>query len=116
MRAYRSRVLRSQAGASFAAVLMALVLVGALYFGYFEMQQVSGERSVGIASVDKTKSFACRMNRQTIERQMGSWTASHDGDVPTLDDLDAEVGPLASCPEGGSYSLEGHAVHCSQHP
>jgi hypothetical protein len=55
------------------------------------------------------------MNRQTIERQITSWTANHDGDVPTLDELDGEVGPLATCPEGGYYSLEGRTVVCSEH-
>lgn len=115
MKPLRPSRLRSESGASFFAVLAALLLAAGLYFGYFKTQESGGERSVGIAAVDSSRSFACRMNRQTIERQIRQWTESHDGDTPTLDELDAEVGPLASCPEGGYYSLEGTTVHCSEH-
>jgi hypothetical protein len=111
----RPQGLRSESGASFVAVLVAMLLAGALYFGYFKGGETVGERSVGIAAIDGSRKFACRMNRQTIERQIKSWMASHEGDVPTLDELDEDVGPLATCPEGGYYSLDGTSVACSEH-
>jgi hypothetical protein len=115
MSALRANVLRSQDGASFVAVLMALLIASALYFGYFELQQKGGERSTSIAAVNGSRAFACRTNRQTIERQLLMWTVNHPDETPTLDDVERESGPLASCPEGGTYSLNGRSVVCSLH-
>jgi hypothetical protein len=95
---------------------MALVIAAALYFGYFRTRGSVSEQKVGIAAIEGSRSFACRTNRQTIERQLTSWLVNHDGDVPTLGDLEAEMGPLPTCPEGGRYALAGHAVSCSKHP
>lgn len=106
----------SERGASFVAVLMALAIAAALYFGYFRTQGSVGEQKVGIAAIEGSRSFACRTNRQTIERQLTSWLVNHDGDVPTLVGLEAEMGQLPTCPEGGRYALAGRAVSCSKHP
>lgn len=108
-------LLRSENGASFVAVVMALALGAALYFAYFQTQGTVSNEKVGIAAIDTSRSFACRTNRQTIERQLTSYLVDHDGDVPTLEDLDEAVGPLPSCPEGGEYALSGHTVTCSKH-
>jgi uncharacterized protein HemX len=108
-------VLSSESGASFVAVVMALALGAALYFAYFQTQGTISDQKVGIAAIDTSKSFACGTNRQTIERQLTSYLVEHDGDVPTLDGLDAALGPLPSCPEGGDYALSGHTVTCNKH-
>ena len=108
-------LLLSEDGASFVAVVMALALGAALYFAYFQTQGTVSNQKVGIAAIDTSRSFACRTNRQTIERQLTSYLVDHDGDVPTLGDLDAAVGPLPSCPEDGEYALSGHTVTFSKH-
>ena len=108
-------ILRSERGGSFVVVLMALLLGAALYFGYFKAQQSGGERSTGVAAIDRSRVFACQTNRQTIERQLTMWTVNHDGDTPTLDAVERENGSLPSCPEGGTYSLQGHSIVCSLH-
>jgi competence protein ComGC len=116
MNASRLRSLRSESGAGFFFVLMALLVVAVLYFGYFKMQQQGGERSTGIAAINNSRAFACRTNRQEIERQITAWEAEHDGEPPTLDALAAEFGRLPTCPEGGTYTLVGRKVKCSKHP
>jgi hypothetical protein len=109
-------VVLSERGASFVAVLMALALAAALYFAYFQTQGSISDQKVGIAAIEGSRSFACRTNRQTIERQLTTWLVDHDGEIPTLDDLDSELGPLPTCPEGGRYALSGRTVGCSKHP
>ena len=107
--------LGSEKGATMVALLMAMLIAAALYFGYFELQKSGGERSTGIAVVNGSRAFACRTNRQTIERQLMMWAVNHPDDTPSLDALERESGPLASCPEGGTYSLSGSSVVCSLH-
>ena len=95
---------------------MAMAIAAALYFGYFQMQGPVNQAKSGVAAIDGSRAFACRMNRQTIERQIDAWIVGHDGETPTLASLDEDLGPLPSCPEGGEYSLSGRSVRCSEHP
>lgn len=107
--------LASQRGASFVAIVFAMAIAAGLYFAYFQMQGTISDQKVGIASIEASRGAACRTNRQTIERQIPAWFVEHD-DPPSLDDLDAEFGPLPGCPEGGELTLAGSTVHCSKHP
>ena len=96
-------------------MLLALLIAAALYFGYFNFQNTSGERSVGITAIDAAKAVACRTNRQNIERAITLWSVNHPGEEPTLAALQKDGLRAPSCPEGGRYELASHEVHCSVH-
>ena len=118
VRAGRSRlrwVLRDERGAGFVAVVIALLIAAALYFGYFKVDGSQGERRGGIAAIDSTRDFACRTNRQTIERSLMMWSASHPDEAATLAALEDDGIDTPSCPEGGHYDLRGNSVVCSKH-
>jgi hypothetical protein len=106
---------RDERGAAFMAVLVALLIAAALYFGYFKLDGSGGERRGGIAAIDTSREFACRTNRQTIERAMMMWSASHPDEPPTLAALAADGIGTQTCPQGGHYELSGTAVICSKH-
>jgi hypothetical protein len=110
------QALRNQHGVSFVAVLIALLIGAALYFGYFTLHDGTGRRSVGVAAIDSSRAVACRANRQTIERALIAWAQTHDGETASLNALAADGVHLPSCPEGGTYSLTGNSVRCSAHP
>jgi competence protein ComGC len=112
--ANRFRV-QGQRGFTFVAVLLALLIAAALYFGYFHLQSVTGERLKGIAAIDAARAITCRTNRQTIEREVVLWSVNHPDEAPTLAALQAEGLQVPSCPEGGRYDIVGHEVHCSVH-
>ena len=105
----------TEKGFSFVAVLLALLVVAALYFGYFHLQSVTGERAKGIVAIDATRAVACRSNRQTLEREIELWAVNHPDETPTLAGLQAEGLRIPSCPEGGRYEIVGREVHCSVH-
>ena len=106
--------LRSQQGMGFISILFALLALAALYFGYldFGVEGAKNERSSGITAIDRSKDFACRTNRQTIEREIAMWRTSHEGEPASL----AALGTGVTCPEGGRYSLSAETVRCSIHP
>lgn len=105
----------SEAGFGFASVLMALLIAAALYFGYVKMQDTSGGHGTRITAIDASRDVACRSNRQTIERAVVMWKVHHDDEAPSLAGLARDGIGVPSCPEGGTYSLAGAAVHCSTH-
>ncbi|OFV89080.1 MAG: hypothetical protein A3J75_08980 [Acidobacteria bacterium RBG_16_68_9] len=107
---------RSQQGASFMAVIVAMLIVGALYLGYLRLQTASTERAAGIAAIDASRAVACRTNRQTIERAFAMWSVNHPDELPSLAALKADGIGLPSCPEGGQYEIDGRQVQCSKHP
>jgi hypothetical protein len=104
-----------QLGFSFVAVLLALLIAAALYFGYFHLQSITGERAKGIAAIDAARAITCRTNRQTIEREIVLWSVNHPDEAPTLAALQADGLRIPSCPEGGRYEIVGREVHCSVH-
>jgi competence protein ComGC len=102
-------------GFSFVSFLVALVIVAVMYFGYFRMASTSGEKSVGIQSLDAAKGVACRTQRQQIERDVSLYTANHEQPPGSLADLERAGVLIPSCPEGGRYALAGSHVTCSRH-
>jgi Tfp pilus assembly protein PilX len=102
----------NQRGLGAVALVLALLIVALLYVGYLRMQTTTGSspRSA-TTTLDNTKAFACRNNRQTAEREVQMWLVNHPGETPTLD----AVGSTAQCPTGGTYTLTGVQVICSQH-
>ncbi len=112
---FGSGLLLNQNGFGFVSVLLALLIVAALYFGYFGFQRTSGERAKGIAAIDASRAVAFRTTRQNIERDISLWSVNHPGEPPTLAGLQADGLRIPTCPEGGSYDLAGTEVHCSVH-
>ena len=106
----------NQRGVGLVAVLMAVLIAAALYFGYFKLQSGMGERSTSVTAIGASRTVACRTQRQDIERNITLWSVNHDGDTPTLAALEADGFRTPSCPEGGRYELVGREVHCSKHP
>jgi Tfp pilus assembly protein PilV len=107
---------RNQRGLSFVAVLVAMLIAAALYFGYFKMQDSMSGRSTGMTAINASRAVACRTQRQSIERNIVFWSVNHDGETPTFAALEADGFHIPSCPDGGHYELVGREVHCSKHP
>jgi hypothetical protein len=105
----------NETGFSFVAVLLALLIAAALYFGYFKMQSVIGEKATSIQAIDVSRAMACRANRQNIERAIAFWSVNHPDEEPTLAGLQADGVQIPTCPEGGRYEIAGRAVRCSVH-
>ena len=106
----------NQRGVSLVAVLMAMLIAAALYFGYFKLQSGMSERSTTVTAIGASRAVACRTQRQDIERNIVLWSVNHDGETPTFAALEADGLRTPSCPEGGRYELVGREVHCSKHP
>jgi type II secretory pathway component PulJ len=107
--------LRGERGLGAIAVILALLIGALLYFGYFRMQSAMSEKKTTISAIDASRAFACRTNRQTVERDIQMWLVNHPGETPSFAALTADGAHIPSCPEGGAYSLEGVQVRCSKH-
>jgi hypothetical protein len=105
-----------EGGGTFTVVLAALVIVAALYFGYFKLGDTTSQRSSGVTAIDSSRAVACRSNRQALERALLAWSQMHDGSISTLDAAAAEGIRIPACPEGGRYTLSAGNVRCSLHP
>jgi len=103
--------LASQRGLGAIAVILALLIIAILYLGYFQMQSAMSEQKKTVT----TRAFACRTNRQTVEREIQMWLVNHPGETPSFAALEADGAHVATCPEGGTYSLSGLHVLCSKH-
>lgn len=104
-----------QSGLTFVAVLLALLIAAALYFGYFHMQSGTAEHAKGLSAIDASRAIVCRTNRQMIKQSIALWSVNHPGEAPTIAALQAEGLRIPSCPEGGRYEIAGNDVHCSVH-
>lgn len=96
-------------------MILALLIAAFLYFGYFGMQSAMSEKKKTVGAVDSSRVFACKTNRQTIEREVQMWLVNHPGETPSLEALHADGGGSGTCPEGGTYALDGMRVVCSKH-
>ncbi len=106
----------NQRGISFVAVLVAMLIAAALYFGYFRLGGGTSERAAGVTAIGASRAVACRTQRQSVDRNIVLWSVNHEGETPTFAALEAEGFRTPSCPEGGRYELIGREVHCSKHP
>lgn len=105
----------SQRGFAAIGLIVALLLIALLYFGYLQMRSVVGEQKQTVSAIDATRAFACKTNRQTVEREIQMWLVNHPGETPSFAGLEADGIHIPSCPEGGAYSLDGPSVRCSRH-
>jgi competence protein ComGC len=104
-----------QRGLGAIALILALLLIGVFYLAYAHLRSTVGERQRTVTAIDATRAFACRTNRQTVEHEIELWQVNHPGEPPSLAGLEADGIHIPSCPEGGTYSLEGVRVRCSRH-
>jgi len=111
----RSGLWRAQDGFTLIAVLLALLIAAALYFGYFKMQSTMSARSTGVSAIDAAGAVACRSNRQNVERDVAMWSVNHPDEMPSFHALEAEGIHIPTCPQGGRYELLGRGVRCSVH-
>jgi competence protein ComGC len=107
--------LRSQRGFGAIVLVLALLLIGVFYLAYLHTRSAVGEQKRTIGAIDATRAFACRTNRQTVEREIQLWQVNHPDEPPSFAALEADGIHIPSCPEGGSYSLDGLSVRCSKH-
>jgi hypothetical protein len=106
---------RDSGGMGLVSVLAALLILAVLYFGYFKMQSMTNEGAVGTTAIDASRGVACRTQRQAAERDIMMWSVDHPDETPTLASLERAGVQIPSCPEGGTYSLEGKHLRCSVH-
>lgn len=106
---------RNSFGMSFVSVLLSLLILAVLYFGYFKMQETMREPSVGRTAIDAGRAVACRTQRQAAERDIAMWAIAHPDETPTLALLQRDGVRIPSCPAGGEYSLDGKRLRCSLH-
>ncbi len=105
----------SERGLGFISVIVTLMIIGALYYGYLGQYGMSEQISRGGVAKTAGRGIACQMNRQTLERAIMTWTLSHPGKQPTLKDLENSGIVILPCPEGGRFKVEGKKVSCSLH-
>ncbi len=105
----------SEQGLTFISVVVALVIIGAFYYGYLGQYGMKEELTRGGVAQTAGRGIACQMNRQAIERAILTWTMSHPGKEPSLKDLERDGIPINRCPEGGRFKVEGKKVSCSLH-
>jgi hypothetical protein len=108
---------QSQSGLSFLSVLLALLIIGLLYFwiggpGLSTAVPQASERS----TVKKSGNLlACQMNRRAIEKELMTWSVTHPGERPTIEKLRAGGVYVPACPDGGKLSIRDGKVICSVH-
>ena len=105
----------SERGLGFISVIVTLLIIGALYYGYLGQGGMNEQLTRGGVVKTAGQAIACQMNRQAIERAIMTWTMSHPGKQPTLKDLERDGIPINRCPEGGRFKVEGKKVSCSLH-
>jgi hypothetical protein len=105
----------SQRGLGAVALILALLVAALLYLGYVQMRSTMRATRTTVAAVDNARVFACQTNRQTVEREIQMWLVNHPGETPTLAGLETDGVHVATCPEGGTYALDGVRVRCSKH-
>lgn len=102
----------AQAGIGAVGVIVALLTAALLYLAYHATQAGMQPTRRAVSTLDTSKAFACKTNRQTVEREIQMWLVNNPGEAPSL----AAIGSNAHCPEGGEYRLAGTQVSCSKHP
>lgn len=107
----------SESGLSFLSILLALLIIGLLYFSIGGPGLSSVENSVSEAKTVKTSGnlLACEMNRKAVEKELMTWSVTHPGERATIEKLRAAGVYIPACPDGGRISIEGRSVICSKH-
>src|SRR5258708_40026397 len=96
-----------QRGLGAIALILALLLIGGFYLAYAHLRSTVGERQRTITAIDATRAFACKTNRQTVEREIQLRQVQHPGDPPSFAALEAGGAHSPRCPGGVSKSRSG---------
>jgi len=111
--------LRGQRGIAGLTLIAGVFITAILLVVFLRTQVKKGDGEGGadseVSALDKARGVACRANRATVERDIQMWLVGHPGDKPTIAALEADNIRIASCPEGGTYAIEGVAVVCDKH-
>ena len=105
----------SERGLGAIGLVVAMLIAALCYLAYLNMIPSTQTPKSTVAAVDQTRAFACRTNRQTVEREIQMWAVNHPGETASLAALEADGAHVASCPDGGEYALANGHVHCSKH-
>ena len=106
---------RSQRGSAVTSVAALVGLVGLLYVVYINLQVTGEQATKGMETKAVSQGVACMSNRQAIRLSITTWSVTHPGVEPTLEDLQKDGIHITSCPDGGRFTLEGGKVSCSIH-
>ena len=106
----------SERGLGAVALIIVLLVAGLCYLGYAGMRSAMEKQTAAVTTLDGTRGFACLTNRQTLEREIQMWSVNHAGESVSLAALASGGAHVASCPQGGAYTLDGPHVRCSKHP
>jgi len=106
---------RGQRGFAAIGLIVVLLLLAFLYIGYRQLRSAVSQPQQTVSAINSTRAFACKTNRQTLEREIEMWQVNHPGDPPSFAGLEADGIHIPTCPEGGTYTLDGLSVRCSRH-
>jgi competence protein ComGC len=107
--------LRSERGMSLILILAALLVMGVLYAGYFNLSDSESTMSKGGAVKSASQAMSCGMNRRSIEQGMMRWSITHPDEQATIERLERDGILVKRCPDGGQLTIEGKKVLCSVH-
>jgi hypothetical protein len=85
------RHLRRQNGLGAVALIVALLIVALVYFGYYQMQDAMQAPRRATTTIDASKAFACKSNRQTAEREVQMWLVNPPARPPRRGRLDGAL-------------------------
>ena len=100
---------------SFISILAALLVMGALYAGYFNLNDSGSTMSQGGAVKDASQAMSCSMNRRSIGQAMTRWSITHPDVQPTIERLERDGILVKHCPDGGRFTIEEKKILCSVH-
>ena len=105
-----------EGGFSILSVLLALLIIGLLYL-WLTGWAPSGIQSTSQAEVIKKSSvdLSCLMNLRALDKEIVTWSATHPGQKPTIDELRKAGVVILGCPEKGKWIIKDGRARCSIH-
>ena len=82
---------RSQRGSAVTSVAALVGLVGLLYVVYINLQVTGEQATKGMETQAVSQGVACMSNRQAIGLSITTWSVTHPGVEPTLEDLQTSL-------------------------
>ncbi|MBN1900212.1 hypothetical protein JW926_02660 [Candidatus Sumerlaeota bacterium] len=102
-------------GFTFIGILLALVIIMILGGYYFKKDEIS-QTSYVETQLDKSRSAACAVNRQTLSAHVASWSISHSGEQITVEKLRRDGINVPRCPDNVDYEIGSNGeVYCPVH-
>jgi hypothetical protein len=99
----------------FIGILMALVIIMILGGYYFKKDDLTQKTYID-TQLDKSRSAACAVNRQTFSTHITSWTIMHPGEKITIEKLQRDKINIPRCPDNVDYEIgSNEEVYCPVH-